>query len=211
MSTADVLDCIETRFVPGIPGLKTAEPDAPDLLGRIKGALLRALQQVDDLPRDHPVWRYMAVQTVNPYRLSQHAFLRLRDNPLETDALWSLIAGNLANGSDSFPRDYWRSLLLAEESFDPDWLIFAGLLWSLAVGSPESVEELSLFLTRNGLCERAIPTLKSLEAGENEYARVALDEFYDHDHVIDWARQVHKRCTEGASVTETTPPVRELD
>jgi hypothetical protein len=198
MSTQDILDCIENRFVPGIPGLRTAEPEGRDLLGRIKGALLRELQRVDDLPRDHPVWKYMAVQTVNPYRLTEHSLRRLRDDPLETDALWTLIADNLANGGSSFPQEHWQSLLLAEKSFDADWPIFAGLLWSLAVGSPESVEELSLFLTRNGLCERAIPTLKSLEAGENEYARTALDEFYVHDHVMDWARQVHKHCTEGS-------------
>lgn len=194
MSTADILDCIENRFVPGIPGLKTAEPEGRDFLGRIKGALLRALQRVDDLPRDHPVWRYMAVQTVNPYRLNEHSLQRLRENLLDTDALWALIAGNLATGGSSFLQEDWQSLLLAEESFDVDWPIFAGLLWSLAVGAPESAQELSLFLTRNGLFERAIPTLRSLEAGEQEYARVVLGEFYDRDHVMDWARQVGQRC-----------------
>ena len=195
MSMADVLDCVENRFVPGLPGLRRAKPDARDLLGRIKGALLRALQRVDDLPRDHPVWRYLAVQTVNPYRLTEHCHQLLRDNPLDKDSLWALVAVNLANGSDQFPADSWQSLLLAEERFDTDWLIFAGLLGSIAVGD-ESVAELTRFLTRNGLCGEVIPLLKSLESGENEYARVALDEFYVHDHVIDWARKVRERCEE---------------
>ncbi|HSN88733.1 MAG TPA: hypothetical protein VL025_18360, partial [Thermoanaerobaculia bacterium] len=186
MSMTDILDCIENRFVPGLPGLRRAKPDARDLLGRIKGALLRTLQRVNDLPRDHPVWRYLAVQTVNPYRLTEHCHRLLRDNPLDKDPLWALVAVDLANGSDRFPEDSWQSLLLAEESFDPDWLIFAGLLWSTAVGD-ESVDALAQFLLRNGLCERVMPVLKSLESGENKYARVALDEFYVHDHVMDWA------------------------
>ena len=198
MSMADVLDCVENRFIPGLPGLRTAKPDAPDLLGRIKGGLLRALQRVDDLPRDHPVWRYMAVQTINPHRLSEHSLQLLRDNPLDKDARWAMIALNLANGSSEFPHDDWQHLLLAEEHFDTDWLIFAGLLWSIAVGD-ESVEELAQFLTRNGLCEMVIPVLKSLESGKNKYARVALDEFYVHDYVIDWARQVRERCEEARS------------
>ncbi|HSK78673.1 MAG TPA: hypothetical protein VLQ45_19620 [Thermoanaerobaculia bacterium] len=198
MSMADVLDCIENQFIPGLPGLRTARPDARDFLGRIKGALLRALQRVDDLPRDHPVWRYLAVQTVNPYRLTEHCHRLLRDNPLDKDSLWALVAVNLANGSDRFPEDSWESLLLAEESFDPDWLIFAGLLWSTAVGD-ESVEELTQFLLRNGLCEKVMPILRSLESGENAYAHVALDEFYVHEHVIDWARQVKECCEEARS------------
>ena len=132
---------------------------------------------------------------VNPYRLTEHCHRLLRDNPLDKDALWALVAVNLANGSDRFPEDSWQSLLLAEESFDPDWLIFAGLLWSTAVGD-ESVDALAQFLLRNGLCERVMPVLKSLESGENKYARVALDEFYVHDHVIDWARKVKECCEE---------------
>ncbi|HSF39359.1 MAG TPA: hypothetical protein VLT87_06155 [Thermoanaerobaculia bacterium] len=175
--------------------MRRAKPDARDLLGRIKGALLRALQRVDDLPRDHPVWRYLAVQTVNPYRLTEHCHRLLRDNPLDKDALWALVAVDLANGSDRFPEDSWQSLLLAEESFDPDWLIFAGLLWSTAVGD-ESVDALAQFLLRNGLCEKVMPVLRSLESGENAYAQVALGEFYVQDHVMDWARQVKKRCAE---------------
>jgi hypothetical protein len=208
MSMADVLDCIESRFIPGLPGLRTAKPDARDLLGRIKGALLRSLQRVDDLPRDHPVWRYMAVQAVNPYRLGEHSLRLLRDNPLDKDARWAMVALNLANGSSDFPHDDWQHLLLAEERFDAAWLIFASLLWSLAVGD-ESVEELLQFLTRNGLCGEVLPILKSLESGENTYARVALDEFYVHDHVIDWARKVKKRCEEaGGAITPPALPHR---
>ena len=194
MSMADVLDCIENRFIPGLPGLRTARPDARDLLGRIKGALLRALERLDDLPRDHPVWRYLAVQTVNPYRLTEHSLQLLRENPLDKDALWSLIALELTHGS-GFPRDYWQHLLVAEENFDPDWLIFAGLFEALSDGG-ESFEGLTRFLAQNGLCEKVMPVLKSLESGENKYARVALDELYVHDQVMDWARKVRERCEE---------------
>ncbi|HKV10768.1 MAG TPA: hypothetical protein VJ725_21685 [Thermoanaerobaculia bacterium] len=195
MSMADVLECVENRFIPGLPGLRTARPDARDLLGRIKGALLRALQRLDDLPRDHPVWRYLAVQTVNPHRLTEHSLRLLQENPLDKDALWSLIAIDLVYGSSSFPHEHWQRLLLAEERFDTDWLVFGGLLWSIAVGD-ESVEELTQFLARNGLCDQALPVLKSLESGENAYARMALDEFYVHDHVMEWARKVRKHCEE---------------
>jgi hypothetical protein len=155
----------------------------------MKGALLRALQRVDDLPRDHPVWRYMAVQTVNDYRLFEHSARILRDTPLDKDALWSRIAGGLANGSSNFPHHDWQQLLAAEERFDTAWPIFAALLWSLAVGDDDSVAELSSFLDLNGLWESALPILNDLEAGEHEYARVLLDEFYDRDHVTSWARQ----------------------
>lgn len=193
MSKTDVLDCFERSFIPGIPGLRTAETDAPDLLGRIKGALLRALQRVDDLPRDHPVWRYLAVQTVNEHRLSEHSARVLRDTPLDKDALWSRIAGDLANGSSSFPHHEWQQLLVAEERFDMAWPIFAALLWSLAVGDNDSAEELSEFLTLNGLWESALPILKNLEAGEHGYARVLLDESSDRDHVMSWARIALRR------------------
>lgn len=118
MSMPDVLDCFEKSFALGIPGLRTATADDPDLLGRIKGALLRALQRVDDLPRDHPVWRYLAVQTVNEHRLSEHSARILRDAPLDNDALWAGIAGGLANGSSTFPHHEWQQLLAAEERFD---------------------------------------------------------------------------------------------
>jgi hypothetical protein len=54
-----------------------------------------------------------------------------------------------------------------------------------------------------------MPVLKSLESGENAYARVALDEFYVHDAVMDWARRVQERCEEsGWTTTNPAPPHR---
>jgi hypothetical protein len=191
MPTADVLDCFE-RYTGYFQGLSEAEADAPDLLGRFKGALLRALQRVDDLPREDLVWRYLAVKTVNSKRLVEHSLRLLRHHPLDKDALWSLIADHLCGGSSCFPHEYWQQLLVAEESFDLRWPIFAGIRWILVLGD-ESAAELSVFLTRNGLWEEASPILQSLKEGEHEYARRVLGEFYLRDSVIEWAQWVLNR------------------
>lgn len=195
MPTADVLDCFENRYAANFQGLSEAEADGSDLLGRFKGALLRALQRVDDLPREDLVWRYLAVQKLNPKRLTEHSLRRLRNNPLDKDALWSLIADHLCKGSSCFPHEHWQQLLVAEESFDMSWPIFACIRWIL-VWSDQSAAELSVFLTRNDMWEQAIPLLKSLEAGEHEYARRVLGEFYIRDSVIEWAQQVLSRHPE---------------
>ncbi|HEV2845020.1 MAG TPA: GNAT family N-acetyltransferase, partial [Thermoanaerobaculia bacterium] len=193
MSSADIQACLEKDFFPALPGLEKAEANAPDLLGRMKGALLRMLAELDDLPRDHLVWRYLAVQTVNATRLSQYTDLKLRASPQDRDALWTSAAMNLASaGSASY--EGWQSLLLVEERFDAAWPVYASLVASLAGGGDDAdiVEDLSSFLKRNDLSESAAPILKSLEAGEHDYARVLLDDSYRHDDVIHWARRINK-------------------
>ena len=108
-----------------------------------------------------------------------------------------MIADHLCGGSSCFPHEYWQQLLVAEESFDLRWPIFAGLRWILVLGD-ESAAELSVFLTRNGLWEEAIPILQSLEEGEHEYACRVLGEFYLRDGVIEWAQWVLNRRPEQA-------------
>ncbi|HEX6899733.1 MAG TPA: hypothetical protein VF789_08470 [Thermoanaerobaculia bacterium] len=101
MPMLDVQACLERSFIPAIPGLQAAEADAPDFLGRMKGALL--------------------------------------------------------------------------------------------LGDNDSTEELSEFLTLNGLWESALPILRDLEAGGHQYAHVFLDELHDRNHVTDWARIALRR------------------
>jgi hypothetical protein len=189
MSSADIQAYLEKTFFTALPGLGTAETDAPDLLGRMKGALLRMLAELDDLPRDHLVWRYMAVQTVNTLRLRQYTELKRRASPRDRDALWASVAMGIG-GAGSTSYELWQSLRLVEERFDASWPVYASLRASQTDGDDENNQEALLsFLQRNDLTESAVPILKSLEAGEHDYVRGLLDDSYRHDDVIRWARR----------------------
>ena len=184
MTATDVSNCF-AGFVGGIPALADAPRGGNDFLGRLKSALLALIEELDQLPRNHPVWLYMANQSVNQHRLAEYASRLLREDSFHPAARWVRIALGLANGAEEFPKEDWTALLTVS-GFDPAWLIYDSLSSSLAWSDSTAIHA-AHFLRENGLWPRALGLLQALADGQHRYAQLLLADAYDRKRVVAWA------------------------
>jgi len=172
LSISDVNARFEATFVSGLPALASASTDDIDLLGKLKSTLLATLEELDQLPREHPVWALMANQKVNQYRLAKLVKLRLRSDPLDCGARWVRIAIGLVNGANEFPKEDWTALLQGSPRFDSQWLIFEALRRSIDWGDITAAHAAD-FLQANDLWQNATAVLKALVDGRHDSAATA--------------------------------------
>lgn len=122
-----------------------AGPEPGEVLRRSLAGLDELARLTDALSRDHPVWRFMAVQTLNIRRVEEFALRLRREEPDHEAANWALLALDWLRGGSGFDASCWRGLERRGD-FDLVWPIAYGYRYFVLFGWSASLEELGSYL-----------------------------------------------------------------
>ncbi len=138
----------------------------------MRRAALLYLLRADALPRDHAVWRYLSVQTINFDRAAELAMRDLRDKPSDPCALLMNLALSFVAGGDGPLDDIW-SQLSETASLDFRWPFYYAFRDRLYF----SYELLPAWLpiVRRAVSDTVLHEFvrKALEEGDSEFQAVA--------------------------------------
>ncbi|GAA1951137.1 hypothetical protein [Kitasatospora viridis] len=157
-----------------------ADTGHTEFAARMVRALTEAATALAALPDDDGFWRDRPDRQVSPYNLHCHAAERLRRDPGDRAARWSMVALALALGANDGGLEHLGPEIAADPAVVADAVVIADWIW----------EQIGLDPTGDlrALCAQADrPALEALaRTADGTAARTAL-RVLDGGSFIDWA------------------------
>ncbi|MEV6071193.1 hypothetical protein AB0L82_32000 [Nocardia sp. NPDC052001] len=140
-----------------VESLKDAgqEANCSDFTDRLESMLIDGLRVLDSLPRDDPFWHGTnGVATIHKVRA--HAIKRLEVAPDDRAARWTLVATDLAHGSDDGGLSWMGPLITADTAAVHEAVIVADIVENLiGLDASEALRRACAEVDREELCQRA--------------------------------------------------------
>jgi hypothetical protein len=156
MSLDDVERVLAGAFEPLPEG-----PPCP-LRELLRDGVRAALLELDALDRGHPVWAYLAVQTVNRTRLRNYLGWKASRGLADERTWWAIIDQDLGTGS-CVSVEAWTQLETLSPAWRFEWALLQGFFNFHLFSADRWLEELKGWLVRRGLVAPALAYLRRPE------------------------------------------------
>lgn len=156
MSTEDVDRVLREDFLFLLDGPSCVLRET--LLDSVRDMLL----ELDALDRNHPVWAFLAVQTVNPSRLGSFVGWKIYHGLADERAYWTRMARDLSAGS-CVSSEAWSELEKLSRVWRYEWALLQGFFNFHLFSPGKWMEELKGYLVRRDL---VTPSLEFLQRPE---------------------------------------------
>ncbi len=133
---------------------------------QLLAAVRRTFERLDDLPRDHPVWALLAVQTVNLVRLIHFTRWQLREGEADEATDLTEVAVDLARGSVISTEAWSRIALRSPETFLEGVLVQGFFNYHL-FSAGTFMNDLKRFLVEHDCVDEALAYLRRPETVDN--------------------------------------------
>ncbi len=125
------------------------------LLDSVRGHLL----ELDALDRNHPVWAFLAVQTVNLSRLGSFMGWKIRQGLADERVYWTNMAQDLGAGS-CVSLEAWSQLEKLSRTWRYEWALFQGFFNFHLFSPGRWMNELKGYLVERDLVSPALDRLR---------------------------------------------------